>query len=86
MGLLNIQKLDDYAKRLRRDAAEVIALRKDLLIGLTEFFSDRQAWQVLDNQVLRPLIAGKNAGEPIRAWVAGAGTGEEAYTLAISNT
>jgi two-component system CheB/CheR fusion protein len=83
MGLLNIQKLEDYAKRLRRDAAEVTALRKDLLIGVTEFFRDRQAWQVLDNQVLRPLIAGKNAGEPIRAWVAGAGTGEEAYTLAI---
>jgi len=83
MGLLNIQKFEDYAKRLRRDAAEVTALRKDLLIGVTEFFRDRQAWQVLDKQVLRPLIAGKNAGEPIRAWVAGAGTGEEAYTLAI---
>jgi len=83
MGLLNIQKLEDYAKRLRRDAAEVTALRKDLLIGVTEFFRDRQAWQVLDNQVLRPLIAGKKAGESIRAWVAGAGTGEEAYTLAI---
>jgi two-component system CheB/CheR fusion protein len=83
MGLLNIQKLEDYAKRLRRDAAEVTALRKDLLIGVTEFFRDRQAWQVLDHQVLRPLIARKNAGEPIRAWVAGAGTGEEAYTLAI---
>jgi two-component system CheB/CheR fusion protein len=83
MGLLNIGKLADYAKRLRRDAAEVTALRKDLLIGVTEFFRDRQAWQALDKQVLRPLIAGKDNGEPIRAWVAGAGTGEEAYTLAI---
>jgi len=83
MGLLNIGKLVDYAKRLGRDAAEVTALRKDLLIGVTEFFRDRQAWQALDKQVLRPLIAGRDGGEPIRAWVAGAGTGEEAYTLAI---
>jgi chemotaxis methyl-accepting protein methylase/signal transduction histidine kinase len=83
MGLLNIDKLDDYAKRLRRNAAEVAALRKDLLIGVTEFFRDREAWEALDADVLRPLIASKKPGEPIRAWVAGAGTGEEAYTLAV---
>jgi two-component system CheB/CheR fusion protein len=83
MGLLNIEKVDDYAKRLRRDATEVVALRKDLLIGVTEFFRDPEAWKALDADVLRPLIAAKKAGDPIRAWVAGAGTGEEAYTLAI---
>jgi two-component system CheB/CheR fusion protein len=83
MGLLNIENLDDYAKRLRRNAAEVTALRKDLLIGVTEFFRDREAWEALDTEVLRPMIASKKPGEPIRAWVAGAGTGEEAYTLAV---
>jgi two-component system CheB/CheR fusion protein len=83
MGLLNIEKLDEYAKRLRRDSVEVSALRKDLLIGVTEFFRDREAWDALDSEVLRPLIAAKKPGEPIRAWVAGAATGEEAYTLAI---
>ena len=83
MGLINVEKLDEYAKRLNRDAAEVTALRKDLLIGVTEFFRDPQAWKALDTEVLRPLIAAKKSGEPIRAWVAGAGTGEEAYTLAI---
>ena len=59
MGLLNILYLDDYAKQLRRDAAELTALRKDLLIGVTEFFRDRLAWKALDTQVLRPLVAGK---------------------------
>jgi two-component system CheB/CheR fusion protein len=83
MGLLNIGTFDDYAKRLRRNAAEVTSLRKDLLIGVTEFFRDREAWEALDTEVLRPLIASKKTGEPIRAWVAGAGTGEEAYTLAM---
>src|SRR5258708_8583946 len=83
MGLLGLAKISDYAKRLRRDAAEAGALIKDLLIGVTEFFRDREAWKALDTQVLHPLIAKKMPGEPVRAWVAGAGTGEEAYTLAI---
>jgi chemotaxis methyl-accepting protein methylase/signal transduction histidine kinase len=83
MGLLNIERLEDYAKHLERDTTEVVALRKDLLIGVTEFFRDPEAWKALDAEVLRPLITAKKAGEPIRAWVAGAATGEEAYTLAI---
>ena len=83
MGLLNLKNVEEYTRRLRRDAGEVTALRKDLLIGVTEFFRDAQAWKALDTSVLRPLIGAKKAGEPIRAWVAGAGTGEEAYTLAI---
>ncbi len=83
MSLLDIATPKDYAKRLQRDGAEVAALRKDLLIGVTEFFRDAEAWKALDEAVLRPLIAAKKAGEPIRAWVAGAGTGEEAYTLVI---
>ena len=83
MGLLNIGSLDDYARRMKRDSQEAAALRKDLLIGVTEFFRDRAAWGALDKQVLKPLVASKKAGEPIRAWVAGAATGEEAYTLAL---
>jgi two-component system CheB/CheR fusion protein len=83
MGLLNIDTLDEYAHRVKRDLQEAGALRKDLLIGVTQFFRDRAAWSALDKQVLKPLIASKKAGEPIRAWVAGAATGEEAYTLAL---
>jgi two-component system CheB/CheR fusion protein len=83
MGLLGITSLNGYLRRLRRDKEEAAALSKDLLIGVTEFFRDRQSWQALTAQVLRPLVASKKAGEPIRAWTAGAATGEEAYTLAI---
>jgi two-component system CheB/CheR fusion protein len=83
MGLLGIEKISEYVKRLRRDNKELGALHKDLLIGVTEFFRDRKAWAALDTQVLRPLIASKKNGEPIRAWVAGASTGEEAYTLTM---
>ena len=83
MGLLNIENLDDYIGHLRRDVVEVAALRKDLLIGVTEFFRDPEAWEAFGTEVLSPHIAAKKPGEPIRAWVAGTGTGEEAYTLAI---
>jgi len=83
MGLLNIGTLDEYARRMKRDPQEARAMRKDLLIGVTEFFRDRAAWDALDKQVLKPLIASKKHGDPIRAWVAGVATGEEAYTLAL---
>src|SRR5258708_25080405 len=83
MGLLGVAKIGDYVKRLRRDGIEVAALIKDLLIGVTEFFRDLEACKALDTQVLRPLMASKKPGEPIRAWVAGTGSGEEAYTLAM---
>jgi chemotaxis methyl-accepting protein methylase/signal transduction histidine kinase len=83
MGLLDIDTMQEYARRVKRDPAEAAALRKDLLISVTEFFRDRPAWAALDKDVLRPLIAEKRHGESIRAWVAGAATGEEAYTLAM---
>ncbi len=83
MGLLNLDSLGNYLKFLRRNPAEVAALRKDLLIGVTEFFRDRDAWEALDQQVLGPLIRAAKPTEPIRAWVAGTGTGEEVYTLVI---
>jgi two-component system CheB/CheR fusion protein len=83
MGLLNVDTLDDYARRLKRDPQEARALHKDLLISVTEFFRDRAAWDTLDKLVLKPTIGSKKTGEPIRAWVAGSATGEEAYTLAV---
>ena len=83
MGLLNIATLEDYANRVKRDSQEAGAMRKDLLIGVTEFFRDPAAWEALDKRVLKPLVASKKRDEPIRAWVAGAATGEEAYTLAL---
>lgn len=83
IGLLNLDSLANYLKFLRSNPTEVAALRKDLLIGVTEFFRDRDAWESLDHQVLGPLIREVKPTEPIRAWVAGTGTGEEVYTLAI---
>jgi two-component system CheB/CheR fusion protein len=83
MGLRHIDRMAEYAAALRKDPREVDALFKDLLIGVTEFFRDPDGWKALSTEALEPLIGSKKPGEPIRVWVTGAATGEEAYTLAI---
>lgn len=84
MGLRRIERMADYVSLLQRDPAEVTSLFSDMLIGVTEFFRDPPAWKVLEAEVIRPLVAAKAPGEGIRAWVPGAGTGEEAYSLAMA--
>ncbi len=83
MGLKHIRNISAYAAVLRDDAQESNALIHDLLIGVTEFFRDPAAWNALRVHVIRPLLEHKPASEPIRVWVPGVSTGEEAYTLAI---
>ena len=83
MGLRGIADVDAYAGVLAAEPKEADALFKDLLIGVTEFFRDPAAWEALDAEVIAPLVESKAAGEPIRAWVAGCATGEEAYSLAM---
>ena len=73
----------DYAALLKRNPEEVDALFRDLLIGVTEFFRDPEAWAALDADVVAPLVASKHGDEPIRIWVPGSSTGEEAYTMAM---
>ena len=56
---------------------------KDLLIGVTAFFREADAWEVLDKEVIAPLVRDKAPSETIRVWVAGCATGEEAYSIAM---
>lgn len=83
MGLRSMHALADYVVLLNAEPTEIDALFKDLLIGVTEFFRDPEAWQALRTTVIAPLVAEKQAGETIRVWVAGCSTGEEAYSVAI---
>src|SRR5207302_2289624 len=57
MGLLHLDRVDDYLKRLREDPEEVAALDKDLLIGVTAFFREPEAFVVLTEQVIPDLIS-----------------------------
>lgn len=83
IGLLNIASVDAYLAELRDDPAEAAVLVKDLLINVTGFFRDAGAWSTLCELVIAPLIAQRESGAAIRAWVPGCSTGEEAYTLAM---
>ncbi|MBV8209397.1 MAG: PAS domain-containing protein [Burkholderiaceae bacterium] len=83
MGLSYIESMGDYAAKLRKEPMEIDALFKDLFIGATEFFRDPENWLALETEVIAPLIASKRDNEPIRIWVAGASTGEEAYSVAM---
>ena len=83
MGLHQIERLGDYIERLHSDPKEVRALAADLTINVTGFFRDPDAWQVLADKVIAPLVRERPTESAIRIWVAGCSTGEEAYSIAM---
>src|ERR1700687_2431464 len=84
MSLRHLGKLPEYVAVLRSDPAEMTALFKDLLINVTSFFREPAAWQVLQEQVLRRLIAEKITEDAsLRVWIPACATGEEAYSIAM---
>lgn len=83
MGLCNLDTVEDYLGYLGKQAGEVEALARDLMINVTGFYRDPDAWAALDEMVLGPLVEGRDDGAAIRFWVPACATGEEAYTLAM---
>jgi two-component system CheB/CheR fusion protein len=83
MAVHQIAQLGDYIRYLQQNPAEVEALFRDLLIGVTSFFRDGEAFAALQEQVIPRLFVGKVSGASIRVWVPGCSTGEEAYSLAM---
>lgn len=80
--LYRIDSLENYLAYLQEHPAEVQALYDEILINVTGFFRDPVAFDLLRSKVF-PTIADKAHGVPIRIWVAGCSTGEEAYSIAI---
>jgi len=83
MGLNQMDDVSDYLAFLRQDPDEVARLAKDMLINVSSFFRDAEAFVELREKVLAPLIAEKNNNNPLRVWVPGCATGEEAYSIAM---
>ncbi len=83
MQLKNIQTITGYLELLEQKPEELDLLIQDLLVGVTSFFRDREAYQILERQVVPRLFAGKDPLQPVRVWVAGCATGEEAYSIAM---
>lgn len=81
MSLLRIATVDGYIAHLERTPAEVVKLHDDLLIHVTRFFREPESFEALAHKVLPKMDLEPNV--PLRAWVAGCATGEEAYSLAI---
>lgn len=83
MQLSHCASLEQYLALLKEQAEEVQALFDDLLISVTSFFRDPAAWEALRAQVVVPLVEHAQPNQPIRVWVPGCATGEEAYTAAM---
>jgi two-component system CheB/CheR fusion protein len=83
MSILQLTDTRDYVRYLENNIGEVDALFKELLIGVTSFFRDLEAFQVLEKTAIPEMLKKKPDGSIIRVWVPGCSTGEEAYSLAI---
>ena len=83
MGLHQIDKIASYVRFLQENPQEVELLFRELLIGVTSFFRDPEAWEQLKTEVLPALLAGHKLNQTLRVWIPACATGEEAYSLAI---
>lgn len=83
MHVLQTNEVRDYVEQLRKLPHEAELLFRELLIGVTRFFRDRGAFEALEAKVIPELLTDARSTDPIRVWVAGCATGEEAYSVAI---
>lgn len=78
-----LEDLSNYVKFLRENSEEADFLVKNLLINVTTFFRDKEAFEVLEAEIIPRLFAGKSAEDVVRVWVAGCASGEEAYSIGM---
>jgi two-component system CheB/CheR fusion protein len=83
MALHQLPRIVDYVRFLRENPQEAALLFKELLIGVTSFFRDPEAWEQLKAEAIPMLLAARPKGGTLRAWATACSTGEEAYSLAI---
>jgi len=82
MGIHQLGKISDYVRYLQNNSIEVELLFRELLIGVTNFFRDSEAWDRLRTEVIPALLEKRPEGGMLRAWSVGCSSGEEAYSLA----
>ncbi|HOX67138.1 MAG TPA: chemotaxis protein CheB [Burkholderiaceae bacterium] len=78
-----IEDPEIYARYLKEHPSELKVLFRELLINVTSFFRDAEAFDLMKSEILPALLVGKPAGYTMRVWVAGCATGEEAYSIAM---
>ncbi len=83
LAAIKPSNMADYLKILREDRNERDSLSKDLLINVTQFFRDPNVFETLSAKIIPEMIASQPDEQPLRIWIAGCSTGEEAYSFAI---
>lgn len=83
MNVHQIEKLTDYVRYLSENPSEIDVLFKELLIGVTSFFRDPDAFEFLIKKVLPDMLENRTSVQPLRVWVSACSTGEEAYSIAM---
>ncbi|MER8704062.1 CheR family methyltransferase [Mesorhizobium sp. M0323] len=83
MQITQLQSITTYTERLKRDPDEVAKLFRDLLINVTSFFRDADAFKLLEDKIIPQIFEGKNASDAVRVWVPGCATGEEVFSIGM---
>ncbi|MGC2778910.1 MAG: CheR family methyltransferase [Bradyrhizobium sp.] len=83
MQVNQLVTIEAYIEKLRQEAQEVSALFRDLLINVTNFFRDAEAFDSLATHVIPKLFEGRGADETVRVWVPGCSTGEEVFSIGM---
>ncbi|MEJ7831134.1 MAG: protein-glutamate O-methyltransferase CheR, partial [Segetibacter sp.] len=83
MILHKLENLSEYAELLKKDNKEVKLLYQDLLINVTHFFRDAETNDYFRRELLPGLLKEKSPSKPLRIWVPGCSTGQEAYSIAM---
>jgi two-component system, chemotaxis family, CheB/CheR fusion protein len=83
MTQLNIASLREYLEEIISSPEEAAKLSKEFLIGVTKFFRDEFAFEILKKKVIPEILSNKKTGESVKVWIVGCSTGEEAYSLAM---
>lgn len=83
MGLASLAAMPEYLEKLRADPAELELLASDLLINVTSFFRDAPVFDQLAERTVPDMVRDQPADRPLRVWIAGCSSGEEAYSLGM---
>lgn len=83
MQVRHVPDFEHYLELLENDAGEVSVLRREILIPVTNFFRDPEAFDTIASKAVEQIVQQASGSHPIRVWVAGMSTGEEAYSIAI---
>ena len=84
MNINHVVDVGDYVKILHRSPKEIDALYRDVLINVTSFFRNPEVFDSLREVVYPKILQDRSSADPVRVWVPGCSTGEEAYSHAIS--